>query len=73
MAALNAQTHAQFQQYAAQQHPGNGEQVCACAVAHFLLIGWPSDKSVLWSCSLGFDSESGQTNDFRIDMHSFPV
>lgn len=27
MAALNAQTHAQFQQYAAQQHPGDGAQV----------------------------------------------
>jgi len=27
MAALNAQTHAQFQQYAAQQYPGNPEQV----------------------------------------------
>ena len=27
MAALNAQTHAQFQQYAAQQHPGDAEQV----------------------------------------------
>ncbi|XP_076816028.1 Golgi resident protein GCP60-like [Clavelina lepadiformis] len=26
MAALNAQTHAQFQQYAAQQYPGNQEQ-----------------------------------------------
>ena len=26
-----------------------------------------------WSCRLGFDSESVQTNDFNTDIHSFPV
>ena len=31
-------------------------------------------KSVrLGSCRLGFDSESGQTNDFKIGIHSFPA
>ena len=31
-------------------------------------------KSVcLLSCRLGFDSESGQTNDFKIGIHSFPA
>ena len=33
---------------------------------------WP--KSVrLWSCRIGFDSESGQTNDFKIGIYSFPA
>ena len=27
----------------------------------------------LWSCTLGFDSESGQTNNFKIGIHSFPA
>ena len=27
----------------------------------------------LWSCRLGFDSESGQTNDFKTATHSFPA
>ena len=27
----------------------------------------------LLSCRLGFDSESGQTNDFKIGIHSFPA
>ena len=27
----------------------------------------------LLSCRLGFDSESGQTNDFNIGIHSFPA
>ena len=35
---------------------------------------WPSGKSVrLGSCRFGFDSESGQTNDFKIVIHSFPA
>ena len=35
-------------------------------------LRWPSGKSVrLWSCRLRFDSESGQTNDFKIGIHSF--
>ena len=34
----------------------------------------PSGKSVfLWNCKLGFDSESGQTNDLKIGIHSFPA
>ena len=38
----------------------------------FLLLRWPSSESVhLGSCRLGFDSESGQTNDFKIGIHSF--
>ena len=52
-------------------------------------LGWPtnfevkfsnsSDGRVVWSvvcllsCRLGFDSESGQTNDFKIGIHSFPA
>ena len=34
-----------------------------------LQLRWPSGKSVdLWSCKLEFDSESGQTNDFKIGV-----
>ena len=33
-----------------------------------------SGESVcLWSCGLGFDFESGQTNDFKIGIHNFPA
>ena len=37
-----------------------------------------SDGRVVWSvcllsCRLGFDSESGQTKDFKIGIHSFPA
>ena len=37
-----------------------------------------SDGRVVWSvcllsCRLGFDPESGQTNDFKIGIHSFPA
>ena len=37
-----------------------------------------SKARVVWSvcllsCGLGFDSESGQTNDFKIGIHSFPA
>ena len=37
-----------------------------------------SDGRVVWnvcllSCRLGFDSESGQTNDSKIGIHSFPA
>ena len=33
-----------------------------------------SGKSVrLWSCRLGFDSESGQTNDLKTAIHSLPA
>ena len=37
-----------------------------------------SDGRVVWSdyllsCRLGFDSESGQTNDLKIGIHSFPA
>ena len=33
---------------------------------------WQSGKSVrLGSCRLGFDSESGQINDFKIGIHRF--
>ena len=39
---------------------------------------YSSDGRVVWSvcllnCRLGFDSESGQTNDFKIGIHSFPA
>ena len=35
---------------------------------------WPSGKSIrLGSSELGFDSKSGQTNDFKIGIHSFPA
>ena len=37
-------------------------------------LRWPSGKSVcLGSCTLGFDSKPGQTNDFKINIHSFPA
>ena len=37
-------------------------------------LRWPSGKSVcLWSCRLDFDSESGQTNDFKIGIASLLV
>ena len=37
-----------------------------------LAVGWPSGKSVcLGSSRLGFHSSSGQTNDFKIGIHSF--
>ena len=37
-------------------------------------LRWPSDESVqLRSCRLGFDSKSGQTNGFKIGIHSFPA
>ena len=37
-------------------------------------LRWPSGKNVHpWSCRLWFDSESGQTNDFKISIHSFPA
>ena len=29
--------------------------------------------SVSWAVRLGFDSESGQTNDFNIGIHSYPA
>ena len=37
-----------------------------------------SDGRVVWSvcllsCRLGFDSKSGQTNDYKIGIHSFPA
>ena len=39
---------------------------------HFEQLSCSSGKSVcLWSCRLGFDSESGQTNDIKIGVHSF--
>ena len=35
---------------------------------------WRSGKSVrLLNCRLEFDSESGQTNDFIVGIHSFPT
>ena len=37
------------------------------------VANWPSGKCVcLWSCRLGFDSQSGKTNDFKTGVHSFP-
>ena len=37
-------------------------------------LRWPSGESVrLESCRLGFDSESGQTDDFKVGIHSFPA
>ena len=29
--------------------------------------------SVSWAVNSGFDSESGQTNNFKIGIHSFPA
>ena len=37
-------------------------------------LRWSSSRSVsLGSCKFGFNSESGQTNDFKIGIHSFPA
>ena len=37
-------------------------------------LRWPSGKSArLWSCRLEFDSKFGQTNDFKVGVHSFPA
>ena len=37
-------------------------------------LRWPRGKSVcFWSCRLGFDSESGQTNGLKSGIHSFPA
>ena len=37
-------------------------------------IRWPIGESIrFWSCRLWFDSESGQTNDCKIGIHSFPA
>ena len=58
-------------------------QVCQDLLDHSE-AGWyraslnSSDGPVVWSvcllsCRLGFDSESGQTNDFNIGIHSFPA
>ena len=42
--------------------------------AWFKQLRWLSGKSVrLWSSKHGFDSESGQTNDFEIGIYSFPA
>ena len=48
----------------------------SCVVAVLFLAANSSDGRVVWSvhlgsCRLGFDSESGQTNDFKIGIHSF--
>ena len=45
---------------------------CICLPAKQLK--WSNGKSVrLGSCTLGFDSESGQTNNYKIGIHSFPA
>ena len=37
-------------------------------------LRWPGGKSVcLWCYTLRFDSESGQTNDLKVNIHSFPA
>ena len=36
------------------------------------MLRWLSGKSVhLWSCNLGFDSEPGRANNFKVGIHSF--
>ena len=54
--------------------------LCACFDTELVNISSSdgSDGRVVWSvcllsCRLGFDSESGQTNDFKIGIHSFPA
>ena len=47
-------------------------------VLNFLYSSDGSVGRMVWSvcllsCRLGFDSESGQTNDFKIGIHSFPA
>ena len=41
----------------------------------FIPIRWPEwyGASASGSVDLGFDSESGKTNDFKIAIHSFPA
>ena len=51
----------------------------SASIATSLTLRYNSpDGRVVWSvcllsCRLGFDSESGQTNDFKIAIHSFPA
>ena len=47
-----------------------------CLINYLLLTDQMAEwyrASVSGSVDLGFDSESGQTNDFKIGIHSFPV
>ena len=45
-----------------------------CKTLLVLQLRWPSGKSVcFWSCRLGFSCKSGQINDFKVDIHSFPA
>ena len=38
--------------------------------SEFLQLRWPSSNSIrLWRCRIGFDYESGQTNDFKTGIH----
>ena len=51
-------------------------QVAVSTILIFVISS--SDGRVVWtvcllSCRLEFDSESGQTNDFKIGIHSFPA
>ena len=60
---------------------------CEVLIFHFLItahllpcfpkieqLRWQSGKNVrLWSCRLRFDSDSGQTNDFKIAIQNFPA
>ena len=44
----------------------------AVVICKDLQLRRPSGKSVrLWSCRLGFDSESGYTHDLKIGIHDF--
>ena len=53
---------------------GHSHQFLASAEMFRWQLRWPSSESVrLGSCRLGFYSESGQTNDFKIGIHSFPT
>ena len=53
---------------------------CYFTDEHLLLFYFVTDQMAEWyrasasrSVDLGFDSESGQTNDFKIGIHSFPA
>ena len=51
-----------------------------CGYDHTMTPCRPTDQMAEWyrasaskSVDLGFDSESGQTNDLKIGIHSFPA
>ena len=48
--------------------------ICKKSIVSSRIFSLPSGKSVrFWSCRLGFDFKSSQTNDFKSIVHSLPA